>query len=118
MPTRLNPAPFLPLKTDVLYVLLSIESQVLHGYAIIQDVADRSAGGLRLQAGAFYRMLRRLLIDGLIEECARPPADTSTDERRRYYRATRLGRAVVQAELERLARLVETARAQRSRGLA
>lgn len=101
---------FLPLKADVLLVLLSLASQPLHGYGIIRDVDERSNGQVLLQTGALYRMLRGLLNDGLIVECEQPDDAPNDDERRRYYTLTRLGETVTDAEVERMARLVRAAR--------
>jgi DNA-binding PadR family transcriptional regulator len=100
---------FLPLKSDTLLILLALASQPMHGYAIIRDVAERSEGQVELQTGALYRSLRRLLEDGLIQECGRPASEPANDERRRYYRPTMLGRAVIAAELDRMTRLVRAA---------
>ncbi|HUF47320.1 MAG TPA: helix-turn-helix transcriptional regulator [Vicinamibacterales bacterium] len=107
-----RPAPdtFLPLKSDVMLVLMALAARVLHGYGILRDVEARSGGRLVLQTGALYRTLRRLLDDGLIEECARPADAERDDERRRYYRPTVLGRAVLDAEVQRMSRLVRAAR--------
>ena len=104
-----RPEAFLPLATDALLILLALASRPLHGYGIIRDVLDRSAGGTVLQTGALYRMLRRLVRDLLIEECEPPPGEGG-DPRRRYYRLTRRGRLVLDAEVERMSRLVRAAR--------
>jgi DNA-binding PadR family transcriptional regulator len=66
---------------------------------------ERSAGEVRLQTGALYRTLKRLLDDRLVEECERPAGAPGDDERRRYYRLTRRGREALAAEGERLGRL-------------
>ena len=87
-------------------ILLALRDEERHGYAIIRDALDRSEGTVRLQTGALYRLLHRLLEDGLVEESARRPAPDSDDERRRYYRLSPLGAEVLAAELDRLARLV------------
>jgi DNA-binding PadR family transcriptional regulator len=108
--TRRDPADFLPLAADALLILLSVAARPLHGYGIIRDVEARSDGRVILQTGALYRTLRRLLSDGLIEECSRPPDDESSDERRRYYQPTAFGRLVMNAEVERMSRLVRAAR--------
>lgn len=108
--TRRDPADFLPLAADALLILLSVAARPLHGYGIIRDVEARSDGRVVLQTGALYRTLRRLLHDGLIEECDRPPDDASSDERRRYYAPTAFGRLVVDAEIARMSRLVRAAR--------
>jgi DNA-binding PadR family transcriptional regulator len=112
---RPDPADFLPLKSDATLVLMALDAHPLHGYAIIRDVADRSSGEVQLQTGALYRTLRRLLADGLILECDRPPGEASADERRRYYRTTPLGRAVHQADLTRMTKLVRAAHSSRGR---
>lgn len=111
---RPDPTTFLPLKTDVSLILLALETHPLHGYAIIKDVRERSDGAVELQTGALYRHLRRLLDDGLITEVDRPAGEESDDERRRYYRVTPLGRQVVDADLARMAKLIDGARSQRT----
>lgn len=113
---RPDPAAFLPLKSDVAFVLMALDAKPLHGYAIIKDVEERSGGDQQIQTGALYRTLRRLLLDGLIVECDRPASEPSTDDRRRYYRATPLGRSVLEADLARMTRVVQAARARRTRG--
>jgi DNA-binding PadR family transcriptional regulator len=93
------------LKGDALVVLLTLSAGPLHGYAIMLQAEERSGGEVRLQTGALYRTLKRLLDDRLVEECDRPAGATGDDERRRYYRLTRRGREALAAEGERLARL-------------
>ena len=110
MGRRPDPADFIPLKRDALFILLALAAQPLHGYGIIRDVESRSEGEIVLQTGALYRMLRRLLKDDLIEECRRPSDADGHDQRRRYYGPTTLGRAVLGAEVDRMARLVRAAR--------
>jgi DNA-binding PadR family transcriptional regulator len=105
-----DPRAFLPLKTDEMLILTAVAAGPLHGYAIMRDVETRSDGQVILQTGALYRTLRRLLAGGLIRECARPADADRDDERRRYYEPTPLGRTVLDAEVERMARLVRAAR--------
>jgi DNA-binding PadR family transcriptional regulator len=109
MPRR-EPAAFLPLKSDVLLVLLVLARRERHGYGIIRDVAERSDGEIRLHTGALYRLLKRLFADGLIAEADRRPTPEADEERRRFYRLTPLGDAVMKAEVERMAKLVRAAR--------
>ena len=108
-----DPAAFLPLKTEVALLLMALEARPLHGYAMIKDVRGRSEGTVHLQTGALYRHLRRLLDDALIVEVDRPAGEANEDERRRYYRVTPLGKAVIEAELARMARLVQASRVRR-----
>lgn len=114
MARRPDPVSFLPLKTEVALIMMALESRALHGYAIIKDVRERSEATVELQTGALYRHLRRLLADGLIAEVDRPAGEASEDERRRYYRATPLGREVLEADVARMSRLVQAARMQRA----
>jgi DNA-binding PadR family transcriptional regulator len=106
---------FLPLPPATFHILLALADEARHGYAIIQDVAARTGGALKLSAGTLYRSIQRLLEQGLISEPRERPAPEDDDERRRYYRITALGTAVAKAEARRLADLVRMARA---RGLA
>jgi DNA-binding PadR family transcriptional regulator len=105
-----RPEDFLPLSPDALLILLALASGPLHGYGIILDVEARSGGRTVLQTGALYRMLRRLLRDGQIEPCDRPADADASDPRRRYYRLTAFGHVVLDADVERMARLVRAAR--------
>jgi DNA-binding PadR family transcriptional regulator len=106
---------FLPLPPAAFHILLALADEDRHGYAIIQDVANRTGGAIRLSAGTLYRTIQRMLEDGLIVEPRERPAPEDDDERRRYYRLSPLGQAVAKAEARRLADLVRMARA---RGLA
>ena len=72
--------------------------------------AERSAGKINLQPGALYRLLKRLLDEGLVEEVGTKPAENS-DERRRYYRVTRFGRQLAGEEARRMAELVRASAA-------
>jgi DNA-binding PadR family transcriptional regulator len=105
-----KPESFLPLKTDVLLILLALSDGPAHGYGIIRDVEARSDGEVILQTGALYRSLKRLLSDGLIAESTAPSNADRDDARRRYYRVSALGAAVRAAEVERMSRLVRAAR--------
>jgi DNA-binding PadR family transcriptional regulator len=100
-----------PLPAAVLHILIALADRDRHGYSIMQDVASRTGGKVRLSAGTLYSSIRRMLEQGLIQELAESPDPSSTDERRRYYRLTRAGRRAAVAEVERLNSLVRQARA-------
>lgn len=109
MPPERTPTSVLPLKNDVLLVLLALAVEPMHGYALIQKIEDDSHGKVVPQAGAFYRQIRNMLGDGIIEEC--DDADSARDgKRRRTYRITPRGRSVARAEIDRLAGLVRAGR--------
>lgn len=93
------------------HILLALSDDDRHGYAIIQDVARRTNGALKLSAGTLYRSIQRMLEQGLLVETRERPAPEDDDERRRYYRITPLGTAVAKTEAWRLNQLVKMARA-------
>ena len=100
----------LPLPEATFHILMAVAEDDRHGYAIIQDVAMRTDGKLKLSPGTLYRSIQRMLEQGLIQETAERPAPELDDERRRYYRITSHGRAVAMAEARRLSQLVKLAR--------
>ena len=100
----------LPLPTATFHILIAVSSEPRHGYAIIQDVEQRTSGALRLSAGTLYRSIARMVEQALIAETSKRPA-LDDDERRRYYRITAFGTAVARAEMRRLTDLVRLARA-------
>ena len=90
---------------------MSLADRERHGYSVMQDVAERTDGALRLSPSTLYASIKRLLSQGLIEELDERPDPRHDDERRRYYRLTGLGRSVAMAEARRLERLLSDARA-------
>jgi DNA-binding PadR family transcriptional regulator len=111
MKTRAASDDLIPLPSAVFHILVSLAEADRHGYAIIQDVAARTDGEVRLGPGTLYRSIQRMLEQDLIVETDTRPAAEADDERRRYYQITTLGRQVARAEAERLSSLVKLARA-------
>jgi DNA-binding PadR family transcriptional regulator len=101
---------FLPLKPDVFEVLLALEGEDMHGYGILKTIEAR---GIGMAASLMYRKLRRLIEDGVVEESEERPAEIDDDARRRYFRLTELGRAVVSAEARRILELSRNKRIRR-----
>ena len=91
---------FLPLSPATLHILLSLASEELHGYAIMQEVQRQSEGKYKLGPGTLYDNLQKMIDRGLVEELGKKPGDD--DPRRRYYRLSMLGRGVLTAEISRL----------------
>ncbi len=106
-----KPDTLLPLPAATFHILIALAEDDMHGYAIIQDVAARTGGKLKLSAGTLYRSIQRMQEQGLIVETRQRPAPEEDDERRRYYRITPFGTAVARAEAARLSQLVKFARA-------
>jgi DNA-binding PadR family transcriptional regulator len=100
----------LPLPPVTFHILVALAEEDRHGYAIMQDVALRTGGDIRLSAGTLYRSIQRMLEQGVIAEVTARPAPEMDDERRRYYRLTPFGRAVAKAESRRLAQMLKLAR--------
>jgi len=100
------------LSPQAFQILLSLASgSELHGYAIIQDVRERTAGGMALTASTLYAAIKRMLDAGLIAEVEGPRETGGAP--RRCYRITRAGMATARREAEHLARTVEMARDKR-----
>ena len=102
---------FLPLPTAVFHILVALADRDRHGYSIMQDVSARTDRKVRLSAGTLYSAVARMLEQGLIEELRESPDPENSDERRRHYRVTRLGREVALAEARRLQDMLSQARA-------
>ena len=99
-----------PLKPLVFEVLLALTDRPRHGWGLVSEIESR-LGGEPLLPGNFYRTLRRMLADGLIEEAQHD--DPPGDERRRYFQLTASGERVVRDEARRLHSLISDARMQR-----
>ena len=93
-----------PLSAQAFHILVALAGGDQHGYGIMQDVAARTGGKMQLSAGTLYGAIQRLLEQGYIVE------QPGSDDRRRVYRLTALGRKAARAEAARLAELLEQAR--------
>jgi DNA-binding PadR family transcriptional regulator len=101
-------SPYLPLSAATLHVLLALASEHRHGYGIMQEVARQSEGQYKLGPGTLYDNLQKMMNQGMVEE-AQSPSDND-DPRRRYYKLTRFGRAVLAADVTRLEGVVRRAK--------
>jgi DNA-binding PadR family transcriptional regulator len=104
MPKALEP----PLTPAVFFTLLALACGEKHGYAIMQEARNLSGGSVRMGPATLYTTIQRLLEQDFVEEVS---GDREADSRRRYYRLTRGGRALVYLELERVEAVVKRARA-------
>ena len=102
-----EPAPLKPLDFAI---LLALNEQNRHGYAIMKVVNQRLRRRVLLGPGTLYRTLKELREEGLIDYTS-GPADA--DSRRRYYRITAQGRRTARLEASRMAAWVDVARAGR-----
>jgi DNA-binding PadR family transcriptional regulator len=111
MPT--DPLAFIPLKPSTYNVLLALADGELHGYAIMQAVAEMTAGREAILPGTLYAALARMVDDGLVVVREGSDDEPTGGPKRRYYRRTDFGRAVARAESERLRVLLKIAVATR-----
>ena len=110
MPDKVAAEDFLPLPAAVFHILVALGEGERHGYSIMLDIAARTDNKIRMGPGTLYAAIKRILEQGLIAEVPDSPS-LGDDERRRYYRITKLGRRVISAEMTRLSDLVQQAKA-------
>ena len=97
------------LKPHWFHILVALADGDRHGLAIAREVQSLSDGAVRLWPATLYGSLDELRARGWIEELPEHPEEES--ERRRFYRITSTGRAVLMDEAEHLGRLARIAKA-------
>ena len=102
-----------PLPSAAFQILLSLAEEDLHGYAIMRQVEEQTAGRMRMGPGTLYGSIQSLLEEKFIEEIDLGDDAKAGQERRRYYRLTATGRKLARSEAERLADLLRVARAKK-----
>src|SRR5262249_7124921 len=68
-----NPKDFLPLKPVELIILIALSEAEQHGYGLTQAIESRTDGAVHLEPGNLYKVLKRLVSDGLIEAAGHRP---------------------------------------------
>lgn len=116
MTTVRSPEELLPLTPAVLHILLALSGGDKHGYAIMQEVVAQTNGAIRMGPGTLYGSIKRMLTAELITEAEERSDPSLGEERRRYYRLTDFGQRVLEAEIQRLAQVVQLPAAQRLLG--
>jgi DNA-binding PadR family transcriptional regulator len=101
-----------PLPSAAFQILLALAGEDLHGYAIMRQVEEQTGGRVRLGPGTLYSSIQTMLEEKLIEEVDGRDSAPG-DERRRYYRLTAAGRKEARSEAERMAELLQVARARK-----
>ena len=100
-----------PLQPAAFLVLLALSAGDRHGYGIRQDIRKLDPD-FELGPATLYTTIQRLLDAGWIDEVSGPE---SGERRRRYYRITRGGDSVLQAELRRMESIVRKSKSMRLR---
>jgi len=88
-------------------ILVALSQDEKHGYAIMQEIEERTGGGFSIGAGSLYRSIRQLVDAGFIVEIEQK--DRAHPQRRRY-RITRAGRRRAVAEARVFGDIAEWAR--------
>jgi len=108
---RKGPHEFLPLSPQDFQVLLVLRNEPRHGYGIVQAAAEQFPTEPALEIGSLYRIVSRMLNQGLIREVSRPRQQPIDGRKRRFYKVTELGLSVARAEAVRLQTLLHSAQA-------
>ena len=111
MKTKKNELPeevlrLIPLTPAVFFILFALADGEKHGYAIMQQTTKLSDGSFRMGPGTLYTTIQRLLDLALIEEVSEKNAP---DSRRRNYRLTHHGRALLDLEINRMGAVLRLA---------
>ncbi len=104
---------FLPMTPRDYLVLFALLDGPRHGYGVVKEIEENSAGTVTMDPSNLYRSLKRLMRVDLVEEAGGVGSAPHSDEKRRLYGITPLGARVVVAEAERLAQLTAVARERR-----
>ena len=91
------------------HILLAVTDGPLHGYAIKQEVEQRTDGRVSLGPGSLYWAINKLADAGLLEQ-APSPTTRSAGPSRRYFTLSEAGRARLEDEVDVLADIVRLAR--------
>ncbi len=91
------------LRSNWFHVLVALAEADLHGSAVAQDVLEQTDEALRLWPATLYRTLDDMVTAGVIEELTGDGRPEGESQRKRYYRATPLGRRELATAAERLA---------------
>ena len=93
-----------------LLILALLSRKPMYGYEIAATVHRDTDGAFTWREGSLYPNLHKLQADGLI---VGEWEEKETGRKRRYYHLTNFGKRVLQAEIERLNRLVKLAQSKR-----
>ena len=83
--------------STAIMILKVISEGETYGYRIVQELARRSEEVFRLNEGTLYPILHKLEQDRMVEAFER---ETPAGKKRRYYRLTRKGEALLTEKAE------------------
>ena len=93
------------------HVLLVLSQGARYGYAIMKALAEESGGAIAPEIGSLYRVLARLVSQGLVEQVdGAPTQEVHPGRRRKYYALSPAGERALREEAARLQGALEIAR--------
>ena len=87
---------YVPMTETGFYILFCLQKE-RHGYSITQKVKQLTEGQLSISPGTMYGTLAKMEKDGLI-------AFVREEEKRKLYSITKLGRQILELEIQRIER--------------
>ena len=93
---------YIPMTETGFYILFCLQEE-MHGYNIIQKVKQMTGGEINIGAGTMYGSLSKMEKDGLIQFIRE-------EEKRKLYKATELGKEILNIELKRIERLYKNSK--------
>lgn len=93
---------YIPMTETGFYILFCLQEE-MHGYNIIQKVKQMTGGEINIGAGTMYGSLSKMEKDGLIQF-------VREEEKRKLYKATDLGKEILNIELKRIERLYKNSK--------
>lgn len=100
---RRNPNTLLPLSPRTFHILLALAERPQNGYRIMLLVEENSSGKVRVGPGTLYESLHRMREEGLIDEVTVSKRRKTDGRGQRFYRLSRFGRRVLEADALRIA---------------
>ncbi len=91
-----------PLSHKIAAILVVLEDGPLHGYAIRKQAEELSRK--RIPYGTLYRYIDELEMEDLIEKAQSPLPRELDDERRKYFKISKKGRALLNEHIDYLRR--------------
>ncbi|MGT2779987.1 PadR family transcriptional regulator [Streptococcus intermedius] len=88
---------YVPMTETGFYILFCLQKE-RHGYSITQKVKQLTEEQLSISPGTMYGTLAKMEKDGLI-------AFVREEEKRKLYSITKLGRQILELEIQRIERL-------------
>ncbi|WP_443659186.1 PadR family transcriptional regulator [Clostridium algidicarnis] len=89
--------------TDSAFYILSSVSEEKHGYLIMKTIEEFTENKVTIGPASLYTTLKKLLVAGLVE------LKPSTDENKKIYKITSLGREMLIKEIERKKQMINFA---------